>query len=62
MILNLVKTSIMKKTKITIVHQLEKTKHHFLVFNPDKLTCLEIERIKKVMMVEMVFVNGRLYK
>lgn len=52
----------MKKTKITITHQIEKTQHHFMVVNPDKLTSSEVERIKKVMAVEMVFVNGRLYK
>jgi hypothetical protein len=30
--------------------------------NPDKLTSLEVDRVKKEMGVEMVFVNGRLYK
>ena len=52
----------MKKTRISIVHQLEKIQHHFMVVNPDKLSSLEVERIKKSMGVEMVFVNGRLYK
>jgi hypothetical protein len=52
----------MKKTRITITHQLEKSQHHFMVVNPDKLTCLEVDRIKKAIGVEMVFVNGRLYK
>jgi hypothetical protein len=52
----------MKKTRITITHQLEKTKHHFMVVNPDNLSSFEVERIKNVMGVEMVFVNGRLYK
>jgi len=52
----------MKKTRIEITHQVEKTKHHFMVENPDKLISSEVERIKKVMGVEMVFVNGRLYK
>jgi hypothetical protein len=52
----------MKKTRITITHQLEKTQHHFVVVNPDKLTSLEVDKIKKEMGVEMVFVNGRLYK
>jgi hypothetical protein len=52
----------MKKTKISITHQLEKTKHHFIVVNPEKLSSSEVEKIKKVMGVEMVFVNGRLYK
>lgn len=61
MVLNLAPIN-MKKTRITITHQLEKTQHHFMVFNPDKLTNSEVERIKKVMGIEMVFVNGRLYK
>ena len=52
----------MNKTRITITHQLDKTQHHFMVVNPDKLTCSEVERIKKIMGVEMVYVNGRLYK
>lgn len=52
----------MKKTRITITHQVEKTKHHFVVGNPDKLTISEVDRIKKGMGVDMVFVNCRLYK
>lgn len=52
----------MNKTRITITHQLEKTQHHFMVENPDKLTSSEVEKIKEEMGVEMVFVNGRLYK
>jgi hypothetical protein len=52
----------MKKKKITIVHQIEKTQHNFMVVNPDLLTSIEIDRIKKKMGVEMVFVNGTLYK
>jgi hypothetical protein len=52
----------MKKKRICIVHQLEKTQHHFLAGNSDKLTSSEVEKIKKEMGVEMVFVNGRLYK
>lgn len=52
----------MKKTRITITHQLEKTQHHFMVENPDKLTSSEVEKIKEEMAVEMVFVNGKLYK
>lgn len=52
----------MKKTRITITHQLEKTQHHFIVVNPDKLSSSYVDRIKRVMGVEMVFVNGRLYK
>lgn len=61
MILNLARTN-MKKTKINITHQVEKTKHSFLVVNPEKLTNFEVEKIKKKMNVEMVFVSGRLYK
>jgi hypothetical protein len=61
-ILNLARTNIMKKTRITITHQLEKSQHHFMVVNPDKLSSSEVERIKLEMGVEMVFVNGRLYK
>ena len=52
----------MKKTKIDITHQVEKTQHHFMVVNPDKLISSEVLRIKIVIGVEMVFVNGRLYK
>ncbi len=62
MILNLARTSIMKKKRITITHHIEKTQHHFMVVNPDKLTSSEVARIKKAMGVEMVFVNGKLYK
>jgi hypothetical protein len=61
-ILNLARTSNMKKTRITITHQLEKIQHHFMVGNPDNLTSLEVDKIKKEMGVEMVFVNGKLYK
>lgn len=52
----------MKKTKISITHQLEKTKHHFMFINSNKLSTSEVERIKKEMGFEMVFVYGRLYK
>jgi hypothetical protein len=52
----------MKKTRISITHNLEKTQCHFEVENPDKLTCMEFDMIKEEMGVEMVFVNGRLYK
>ena len=52
----------MKKTKITIKHQLEKSDHHFLVMDPNKLSLEEIEKIKIEMRVTMVFVNGKLYK
>jgi hypothetical protein len=52
----------MKSKRITITHQVEKTQHHFMVVDPDKLSSSEVDRIKKAMGVEMVFVNGRLYK
>ena len=52
----------MKKTRITIIHQVEKSQHHFMVVNSNKLTSAEVNRIKKVTDVEKVFVNGRLYK
>ena len=52
----------MKMKRIAIKHQLEKTKHHFVVVNPDKLTNSEVDRVKRMMRVEIVFVNCRLYK
>lgn len=61
LILNLAAIN-MKKTRIEITHQAEKTKHHFMVVNPEKLTSSEVEKIKKAMGVEMVFVNGRFYE
>lgn len=61
MILNLVPIN-MKKKRITITHQIEKTTLVFYVINPDKLTNFEVGRIKKGMGTGMVFVNGNLYK
>jgi hypothetical protein len=61
LILNLAPIS-MKKTRIEITHQIEKTKHVFYVINPDKLNRFDAERIKKEMGVEMIFLNGKLYK
>ena len=52
----------MKKTRITITHQLEKTKHVFMVLDPNRLTQKEKERIMAKMNVEMLFVNGKIYK
>jgi hypothetical protein len=52
----------MKKERIEITHQIEKTKYVFYVIDQDKLNNSEVEIIKKEMGVEMVFVNGRLYK
>lgn len=43
-ILNLIPIS-MKKTRIEITHQIEKSKHVFYVINPDKLNNFEVERI-----------------
>lgn len=62
MVLNLARTKIMKKTRIIITHQIEKTLHHFMVVNPDKLNSSEVNKIKKTMGVEVVLVNGRMYK
>ena len=52
----------MKKTRITITHQLEKTNHVFLVHNPSSLSQKEKDRIMAKMNVEMLFVNGKIYK
>ena len=52
----------MKKKKITVTHNLEKTQYHFMVLNPDRLTISEVNMIKAEMGVEMVFVNGKLYR
>jgi hypothetical protein len=38
----------MKSKRITITHQVEKTQHHFMVVDPDKLSSSEVDRIKKV--------------
>jgi hypothetical protein len=52
----------MKKTRIKITHQLEKTVHHFLVVNPNKLSYDEVNRICDKMNVTSLFINGKLYK
>jgi hypothetical protein len=52
----------MNKTRITIIHQIEKTKHVFLVQDPNRLAKIEKERIMAKMNVEMLLVNGRLYE
>ena len=52
----------MKKTRITIIYQLEKTKHIFMVKDPNRLTQREKERIMTKMNVEMLLINERLYK
>ena len=51
----------MKKSKIYITHQLEKTKHSFLVKNPDSLTPEEVNRICQKMGVTTLLINGRMY-
>ena len=51
----------MKKSKITITHQLEKTKHVFMVQDPNRLTQKEKDRIMYKMNVEILLINGRLY-
>jgi hypothetical protein len=51
----------MNKKRITITHQLEKTKHTFLAENPDKLSRIESKRIMLKMGVLVLFVNGKLY-
>ena len=61
-ILNLARINIMKNTRISITHNLNKTQHHFMVENRDKLTSSEVDKIKEEMGVEMVFVSGRMYK
>ncbi len=52
----------MKKKRIKITHHVEKTVHHFLVDNPDKLTSAEVEKIKLKMGVNSLFVNRKFYK
>jgi hypothetical protein len=47
MVLNLAPIN-MKKTRITITHQLEKTQYYFMVVNPDKLTSSEVDKIKRL--------------
>ncbi len=61
LILNLVPIN-MKKTRIEITHQIEKTKYVFYVIDQGKLTISEVLRIKIAMGVETVFISGRLYK
>ena len=51
----------MAKKKINITHQLEKTKHSFLVENPEKLSQQEVNRICSKMGVTSLFVNSKMY-
>ena len=52
----------MKKARITITHQLEKTKHVFLVQDPNRLTKKEKERIMIKINVEMLLLQGKLHQ
>lgn len=52
----------MKKKRIKITHQLDKTIHYFLVQNPDKLSSAEVEKIKLKMRVDSLFVHGKFYR
>lgn len=52
----------MEKERISITHQLDKTKHTFSVVNPDSLTESEVKRICNKMGVDKLLVNGRFYK
>ena len=52
----------MKKTKIIIKHQIEKSDHYFLVMDPNKLSNQEVEYIKMEMGVTIVYVNGKIYR
>jgi hypothetical protein len=52
----------MNKHKISITHQLDKTKHTFSVTNPDRLTASEVKRICAKMGVDKLLVNGRFYE
>ncbi len=52
----------MKKHKIKITHQLDKTIHTFSVTNPNSLTKEEVKKICDAMNVTALFVNGRYYK
>jgi hypothetical protein len=52
----------MKKTRIKITHQIDKTVHHFLVLDPNNLTKDEVKRICAGMNVTALFINGKMYK
>lgn len=52
----------MKKQKIRITHQLEKSVHTFSVNDPDKLSSMEVKRICNRMGVTAILINGKLYK
>lgn len=48
--------------KIKITHQVDKTVHHFIVLNKRELTKIEVDKICKKMGVEVLFVEGKIYK
>ena len=48
--------------KIKITHQVDKTVHHFLVKNAEKLSSKEVIKICKRMGVEVLLVEGKIYK
>ena len=52
----------MKKKKITITHQLDKTIHTFSVTNPDSITKEEVSKICEEMNVTALLINGRYYR
>ena len=52
----------MKKSRIKITHQIDKTVHYFKVMDPDNLSTIEVDNICEKMNVSALFVNGRLYK
>lgn len=51
----------MKKTRIKITHQVDKTIHHFHVLDPNNLSKDEVQRICLKMNVTALFINGRFY-
>lgn len=52
----------MKKSRIKITHQEDKTVHHFLVENKTELTSKEVNKICTKMGVEVLFIEGEIYK
>jgi hypothetical protein len=52
----------MKKTKILITHQEDKTFHKFKVLDESKLTTKEVKRICVKMNVKAIFIKGKYYE
>lgn len=52
----------MKKSRIKITHQIDKTVHHFKVMDPNNLCIDEVENICTKMNVTALFINGKLYR